>query len=82
MAKRRREIVGGYRWRREMTRARAANDDARAALTELHGHISGDDMEQMNIELISTLIAKAALALGENAAALRELEIISGLQDS
>ena len=74
--KRRREIVGGYTWKREMTRARAANDAARAALTELHEHISSED--EICIELLSTLVAKAALALAENAAALRELEQIRG----
>lgn len=70
--KRRREIIGGYRWKREMTRAREANDAARAALTELHEHISGE--EEVCIELVSMLVAEAALALGENAAALGELE--------
>lgn len=70
--KRRREIIGGYRWKREMTRAREANNAARAALTELHEHISGE--EKVCIELVSMLVAEAALALGENAAALGELE--------
>jgi hypothetical protein len=70
--KRRREIVGGYTWKREMKRAREANDAARAALTKLHEHISGET----NTELMSILVAKAALALGENAAALAELEEI------
>ena len=72
--KRRREIIGGYPWQREMTRARESNDAARAALMKLHEHISGED--EICIELLSTLVAKAALALAENTAALRELEEI------
>ena len=72
--KRRRGIVGGYTWKREMKRAREANDAARAALTELHEHISEEEKECT--ELLSTLVAKAALALAENAAALVELEEI------
>jgi len=66
--------VGGYKWKREMTRALVANDVARGALAEIHGHISGS--EEVNVELVSTLVAEAALALGENAAALRELREI------
>jgi len=72
--KRRREIVGGYAWKREMTRAKKANDAARAALMELHGYISSG--EDVCLELMSMLVAEAALALGENAAALGELEEI------
>jgi len=72
--KRRREIIGGYTWKREMTRAKKANDAARAALTKLHGHISGE--EDVCIELMSMLVAEAVLALAENAAALGELEQI------
>jgi len=57
-----------------MTRAKKANDAARAALTKLHGHISSE--EDVCLELMSMLVAEAALALGENAAALAELEEI------
>ncbi len=61
--------VGGYIYRQELVRAMNANEAARRALRRMV-----DD--QPSPQVLMLLIAKAANALGENLAALRELDVI------
>lgn len=66
MTKRR---VGGYIYRAEVQRALIANRAAREALRRMVE-------EQPSPRMLAILIARAVIALGENLAALREIEQI------
>lgn len=60
---------GGYAYRQEINRAMRANAAARRSLSRLIE-------EQPGPQMTALLVARAANALGENLAALRELERI------
>ena len=77
--KKRRHIIGGYIWNAAMTRAQAANERARVALTELHEHLTSTS-EMINVLLLSQLLMEACLAVGESTAALNELKHIVDAQ--
>ena len=79
--KKRRHIIGGYIWNAAMTRAQCANDRTRAALADLHEHLTTTpDTEEINVLLLSQLLTDAALAVADNAAALAELKAIVDAQ--
>jgi len=74
-----RHIVGGYTWNAAMKRASQANNRARKAIANVHNHITSPP-NGLNIVLISQRLTDAALALGDNAAALAELKAIANAQ--
>lgn len=79
--KRSRHLIGGYIWNAAMARARDANDRTRAALADLHEHLTTTpDTEEINVLLLSRLLTDAALAIADNAAALTELKSIADAQ--
>jgi len=79
--KRSRHLIGGYIWNAAMTRAQGANDRTRAALADLHEHLTTTpDTEEINVLLLSQLLTDAALAVADNAAALTELSAIADAQ--
>ena len=71
--KRSRHVIGGYIWNAAMTRAQCANERTRAALADLHEHLTTTPDTEINILLLSQLLTDAALAVADNAAALKEL---------
>jgi len=76
-----RHLIGGYIWNAAMTRAQGANDRTRAALADLHEHLTTTpDTEEINVLLLSQLLTDAALAVADNAAALTELSAIADAQ--
>ena len=78
--KRSRHLIGGYIWNAAMTRAQRANDRTRAALADLHEHLTTTPDTEINILLLSQLLTDAALAVADNAAALKELADIVDAQ--
>jgi hypothetical protein len=72
---RKRTTVGGYAWKREMERAITTNNAARNAVQAIHEHVT--QSPAVSALLISQLTAGAALALADNADALRELDEIA-----
>ena len=74
-----RHVVGGYVWNAAMKRASQANNRARKAIADVHNHIKAP-ANGLNIVLISQRLTDAALALGDNAAALVELKAIANAQ--
>ena len=78
--KRSRHLIGGYIWNAAMTRAQGANDRTRAALADLHEHLTITPDTEINVLLLSQLLTDAALAVADNAAALTELSAIADAQ--
>ena len=78
--KRSRHLIGGYIWNAAMTRAQRANDRTRAALADLHEHLTTTPDTEINILLLSQLLTDAALAVADNAAAFNELKAIVDAQ--
>jgi hypothetical protein len=76
---RKRTQVGGYTWKREMTRAITTNNAARSAVQAIHEHVTNSPV--ISALLISQLTANAALALADNADAIRELNEIAERTD-
>lgn len=73
---RRRQIVGGYAWNRQMRRAHQANTRARQALADILDHVA--QSQQISALVVSQLLAEAVLAISESQAALNELDEIAG----
>ena len=78
--KRSRHLIGGYIWNAAMDRAQAANERTHVALADLHEHLTTTPDTEINILLLSQLLTDAALAVADNAAALKELADIVDAQ--
>jgi len=63
-----------------MDRAQAANERTRAALKELHEHLTTTPEMEINVLLLSQLLTQACLAVADNAATLKELADIVDAQ--